>query len=314
MPPRAGYLLAFSLLPLLNAAAIAQTTAPAATQPNDGSALVTLDFPADGVEIRTLADIVSRRLGIPILYDETINNKRVILRVPNKVPESALLGILQSSLRMKQMAMVDADQPGWKQIVASQNLAAVARAAGPAGAAPTTQAGATAVTQVFTLRRADPTRIVEAIRPMLTQPGGNAQPVPGQKILIVSDYAATVQNIGRMIDTIDTDGAGMQVQFVPLHEAEAGAVATAVTALLTSRESFLFGGAGPGVFLTPDERSNTILVLAPPDRMKEVTDLIAGLDRPVELMTKVYRLRAVSPERIDRLIKDLLGSAAKRIY
>jgi type II secretory pathway component GspD/PulD (secretin) len=302
------------LLLLMNCRVWAQTQPVAPSTAPAGEQLVTLDFPADGVEIRTLAEIVSRRLGMPILYDETINNKRVILRAPNKVPESALLGILQSALRMKQMAMVDADQPGWKQIVAAQNLSAVARAPGPGAAAPTTQTAATAVTQVFTLRRADPARVVEAIRPMLTQPGGNAQPVPGQRILIVSDYATVVQNIGRMVETVDTDGPGMQVQFVPLKEAEANAVATSVTQLLTNRENFLFGGAGPGVFLAPDERTNSILVVAPPERLKEVVDLIGELDKPVELSTKVYRLKTIAPERVDRLVKDLLGSAAKRIY
>ena len=41
-----------------------------------------------------------------------------------KVPESALMGILQSALRMRQLAMVDAEEPGWKQIVSAPLLAA----------------------------------------------------------------------------------------------------------------------------------------------------------------------------------------------
>jgi len=52
-----------------------------ATQPA-ADALVTMDFPADGVELRVLADIVTKRLKIPIIYDDTINNKRVIVHVP----------------------------------------------------------------------------------------------------------------------------------------------------------------------------------------------------------------------------------------
>jgi general secretion pathway protein D len=49
--------------------------------------------------------------------------------------------------------------------------------------------------------------------------------------------------------------------------------------------------------------------------MEEVTELIAGLDKPVAAATKVYRLKSVSPERVDRLVKNLLGAdAAKRGY
>src|SRR5258706_15971621 len=114
--------------------ALAQTGgAPAATQGAIDKA-VTMDFPAEGVELRTLADIVTKRLKIPILYDDSINAKKVIIRVPVDVPESALLGGLQSALRMKQMALVDADLPGWKQIVSATNLAAGARPAGAGGA------------------------------------------------------------------------------------------------------------------------------------------------------------------------------------
>src|SRR5438067_8246105 len=81
-------------------------TRPASSEP------VTMDFPAEGVELSVLADIVTQRLHIPILYDEQIKGKRVIVRVPLKVPESALMGILQSALRLKQMALVDAEEPG----------------------------------------------------------------------------------------------------------------------------------------------------------------------------------------------------------
>jgi general secretion pathway protein D len=102
---------------------------------------------------------------------------------------------------------------------------------------------------------------------------------------------------------------------VPLKEADAAAVATTVSQILTARETALRGAAtASDVLVTPDERVNQIVVLAPADRVKEVVDLITGMDRAADLVTKVYRLRAASPERIDRLMKDMLGSAAKRMY
>src|SRR5690349_7566803 len=101
MMRRALISLAFAVAPIT---ASAQVAPPAA---NDKP--VTTDFPAEGVEVRTLDDIVTKRLKIPIIYDESINNKKVIIRVPVDVPESALMGILQSALRMKQLALVDAE-------------------------------------------------------------------------------------------------------------------------------------------------------------------------------------------------------------
>jgi general secretion pathway protein D len=206
---------------------------------------VTMDFPAEGVELRTLADIVTKRLKIPIIYDETINNKKVIIRVPVDVPESALLGVLQSALRMKQMALVDAEQPpGWKQIVPMANV-------GAAGAG------------------------VKAAGPI-------------------------------------------EVKFVPVRHADPQGVAQLVQQILSAREgggAAAAGAAPGGVVVTPDERGGQVIVVAPRERMQEVTELISGLDKPVATATKVYRLKSVAPERVDRLVKNLLGAdAATRAY
>jgi len=278
-----------------------------ATQPA-ADALVTMDFPAEGVELRVLADIVTKRLKIPIIYDDTINNKRVIVHVPKDVPESALLGILQSALRMKQMVLVDAEQPGWKQIVSAQNLAAVAK---PAAPGKTPEPG-TAVTQVFNLKHADPARAVEAIRPFLSQPGGNLQSVPGQKTLIVSDYASVIQRVDELLKLLDSEAA-VQIEFVRLKEADAKDVATTVTQLLATRQAAQ-PAATSNALITADDRLNQIIVAAPADQMKEILQLISGLDKGVDLQTKVYSLKSIGPDRLDRLVKNLLGGAAKRSY
>src|SRR5262249_16727110 len=64
----------------------------------------------------------------------------------------------------------------------------------------------------------------------------------------------------------------------------------------------------------PDERSNQIVVIAPADQMKQITELISGMDKSADLQTHVYHLTSISPDRIDRLVKDLLGTSAKRLY
>ena len=44
-------------------------------------------------------------------------------------------------------------------------------------------------------------------------------------------------------------------------------------------------------------------------------DLIEGMDKAPELKTKVYRLKSITPERVDKLVRALLGaSLAKRAY
>lgn len=293
----------FSAFPLASLFAEPPATAPALDAP------VEMDFPADGMELKTLVDIVTKQLRIPILYDEQLSNKKVVIRVPMNVPQSALLGMLQSALRMKGMALVDSEQPGWKQIVVAQNLAAVAKPLQQGVAAEPGEA----VTQVFAFTHADPARLAEAIRPFLTVPGGNIQTVGGQRELIVSDYPSVIRRIEQIAKTLDTEAAAVSVQFVSIKQADATAVASTVMQLLTSKETFQ-GGTTPGVFLAPDDRTNQIAVISPAARLHEVMDLIAGLDKPVDVQTKVYRLKTLEPERLDRLMKNLLGNASKRTY
>ena len=269
---------------------------------------VTMDFPADGVELRTLADIVTKRLKIPILYDDTINTKKVIIRVPVDVPESALLGVLQSALRMKQMALVDAELPGWKQIVSATNLAAVAKPAGAAGAG-----AGTPIIEVFNLKQTDPGRVVDSVRPFVS-PGGQIQAVGGQRSVIISDYPSAVARVEQVIKTLD-EGMPVEVKFVAIKNAEPAAVAQTVQQILTSKDGGGGGGgatSGSGIVITPDERTGQVVVIAPKARMDEVMGLIAGIDKPLELATRVYRLKMLAPERLDRLVKNLVGS--KRSY
>lgn len=304
----------FAAIPLLYSSNLCgQAVSAPATRPAEaGSDLIALDFPADGVELSLLADVVTQRLHIPILYDETIRTKKVIIRVPVKVPESALMGILQSALRMKQMALVDAEQPGWKQIVAAPSLAAVAK---PAGAGGITGAEG-AIAQVFILNHADPTRIAEIVRPFLTQPNGYLQADAAKHLLIVSDYSSVVKRIEEMVHLLDADTPPAEVRFVPMKEAEASQVVTVLKELLSSRETS--AGVNPqtsNIFLTADDRANQIVMVAPPQRVKEVMELIDGIDVAAGLHTRVYRLKIVSPERVDRLVRGLLGAnLVKRGY
>jgi general secretion pathway protein D len=282
-----------------------------AARPAPPPPAVRMDFPAEPIEVRVLADIVTRRLGIPLLYDESILNKKVTVRVPRDVPEEALLGVLQSALRMKGMALVDAEQPGWKQIVNAPNLAAVGRPVAAGAVADPQDAGAV-LSQVFVLERADPNAVVEAVRPLLTQPGGNVQTVSGRRALIVSDYPSVVLKAGQLLRALD-GGSAAEVRFVPLRSAEAGQVVTVVNQVLAGRDAG--AGGGSGVSLIADDRGNQILVAAPPARLAEVLALIAGLDRGPGLQTVVYRLRYVAPERLDKLVLGLVGGdAGRRAY
>jgi general secretion pathway protein D len=107
-PPAAGRPTAATTRPA--AAAARPATGPAA-------AMVELNLPPD-VELRVVVDYLAKRLGLNVIYDEKVDNKRVTLAAGAKVPAAALPGLLDAVLKAKGLALVDAQVRGWKRVVA----------------------------------------------------------------------------------------------------------------------------------------------------------------------------------------------------
>src|SRR5689334_16370714 len=80
----------------------AQSTQPLIPE----QSLITLNFP-ENFELKVLVDYVAQRLSLNILYDEQIASKRITLKTPAEIPKSSLLGLLESALKMKGLALVE---------------------------------------------------------------------------------------------------------------------------------------------------------------------------------------------------------------
>ncbi len=152
--------------------------------------LIELRFP-ENLELPVLVDYVSRRLGINIVYDESISKKRVTISSPTKVSKDSLLGFLQSVLKMSGLILIDTEQPGWKKIVDDKDLLSHTTDL-EADSATLDQSDATqAITQVFQLQHIQIATAEKTFRPFLSRPGGNILAFPAQVGAIRSPAATT---------------------------------------------------------------------------------------------------------------------------
>ncbi len=292
---------------------LAQTTQPA----SEDEALISLNFP-ENLELKLLVDYVAQRLNINILYDEQIASKRITLKTPVKIPKATLMGLLDSALKMKGLALVDAEQPGWKRIVATNDLLQIATRKirgidGKAGDAP----GGVAVTQVFVLKHGDTKRAEQFIKPFLTQPGANTVPLPEQGLLIVTDFAANIGRISDLIKLMDQSRDNVVFEFAPVKNLEAQALAQQITQLLLSKEKALGTGVAgtEGLDVSADARTNQVVLIGMRNRVDEALKLVKSLDVALPVETHVYQFQTASADRVDRLAKELIGPVeAKRIY
>jgi type II secretory pathway component GspD/PulD (secretin) len=304
---------AFLGLQLLGLSALAQETRP-------GNSLITLNFP-ENLDLKVLVDYVAERLSINIAYDEQINDKRVTLRTPAPIPKSSLLDLLEGALKMKGMALVDGDQPGWKRIVPATDLLQVAPRSIPAPRgegepAPLDAASAAVVTQVFALKRTEPGRIEQAVKSLLTQPGSSTLSLPEQGLIVVTDYASNMTRVADLIALLDRARDNIIVEFLPVEHLEAAELAPQITQLLASKQKAAGTAAnveGLDVSFTP--RTNQLVLVGTRERIEEARTLAASLDTPLAVDTRVYQFHTASVDRVDRLVKELIGPLqAKRAY
>jgi type II secretory pathway component GspD/PulD (secretin) len=286
----------------------AQESAPAAANAA-AEANVKLTFP-DQMDLNLLIDYVSQRLGIKILYDEQVANKQITIKAPGEIPAASLLNVLESALKIKGLALVDGDVPGWKQIVAVKDLSQIAQ--------PNTEAlggveNSEAVTQAFTLKFVTPDKLATIVKPFLTEPGANTITIPEQNLLIITDYAGNLKRIARLVETIDQAGPPSELSFYTVKNLEAGGLAQQIREALTAKFKTQ---TAPLVYeVTHDERTNQLLIVAPKDVVDQILKLAETLDVPLGVATVVYSFQFVAADRIDKLVKELFDPLTiNRLY
>lgn len=284
------------------------------TKADDG--LVQLNFPNE-IELKGLIDYVSQRLNVKILYDDQIANKKVSIKGPGEIPANSLMGLLESALKMKGLALEDAEAPGWKRVTSTAKLPLIAKSEDDAQRAIDKFGATAAVTQAFLLVHADPQQVDSVIKPFLTQPGANSVAIKDPNMLIVSDYASNVLKVGRLVKLLDQAKPNVVLEFVAVKNLEASALAQQLTMLLAARAKAKGANAGAvaNAEITHDARTNQLMLVGTREQAEEVIALARTLDVPLGLSTQVYTLHHASADRVERLIKELIDPIdAKRLY
>lgn len=282
--------------------------ANAAAPPNN----VQLNLP-DNMELKLFIDFVSQRLGVRILYDDAINNQKITIKAPDQIPADTLDDLLQSVLKIKGFAIVDADVAGWKRIVKVDKLSNIAQ---PDGGRPLVDLEATeAITQSFPLKHVTPERIEEIIKPFLTEGKSDTIKLPTQNTLIITDYAGNLKRLAQLIASVDRPGPESVLKFYAAEHVDASALQKQIIEVLTAR---LAGTKIPGsapLQITIDARTNKLLFIGPPDEVDAAMELAKSFDIPLGIRSQVYSFQFVEAERIDKLIRDLLDPlTVERLY
>jgi general secretion pathway protein D len=165
------------------------------------------------------------------------------------------------------------------------------------------------VTQVIQVRNVNAAQLVPILRSLIPQNGHLAAYQPSN-ILIISDRAANVNRITRIIRRIDQAGDA-DVEIVPLQNASSAEIVRVITTLYQQQQA-QEGGSNP-MKLVADERSNSVLVSGDPGQRLRIKALIAHLDTPLQSGgdTQVRYLRYADAEKIAPKLKEQITGVAQ---
>ena len=181
-------------------------------------------------------------------------------------------------------------------------------------AAPSTAAsrnpGDQLITRVLKIEHINAAQLVPILRPLVAQQGHLAA-YPTTNVLIISDRAANIVRIDRIIAQMDKK-VDSDIEIIKLNHAFAAEVVRLLTGLnLTAPDQKQ--PAGGGIKISADERTNSVLLSGERTVRLKYRAIIADLDSPVESSgnTHVVYLRYADAKNIATILSNVGQEAIK---
>src|SRR5688572_13759517 len=162
------------------------------------------------------------------------------------------------------------------------------------------------VTQVLQVRNVSAGQLVPILRPMMPQ-AAHLAAYPSANMLIISDRAANVNRIMRIVQRIDRSG-DEDIEVIRLEHASSNEIVRVINSLSSAQGAEAAGGAR----IVADERTNSVLVSGEKSQRLRLRTLVAHLDTPLEAGgdTQVRYLRYADAEKIAAKLKDQATATA----
>ncbi len=260
------------------------------------------------MELARLADLAAARLKIAIEYDPTALATTVTLRHDQPLDEAGLWIILNRQLALKGLTTIIASGGSAYSIVTLQNAVSMARiedtAVTPtAGTRADVPAGYLRIRYRPRILKAE--AIAEAIRPMLSKPGGSVELLGTSDSLIISDFTPRLAEVRTFLDSIDHPSERISLERIELRYLS-GAQASALAMQLALKREAAGAPKLRGEVLAASEARAAIL-LAPESTLPIWRELIEQIDRLESVETRVY----ATPDHPARDVAPLIDSTLK---
>ncbi|QDT07431.1 Putative type II secretion system protein D precursor [Rubripirellula lacrimiformis] len=286
--------------------AVGQEAVLPATRPAAEAPMLRLSTQGE-VPLTDFVDYVSQRLGIQILYDNSLRQKKVNLIAPDPIPVGSLSEILQSILINEGLVVTDANQQGFRRITTNDQIPRVARPSegnedlsGVDAAVP--------LTRVFVLTKSLPSAAAELITPFLTPQGASAIPLDRSRLLIVTDVAQNIRRAEQLMKIVDGDEAQVEVEFIQAKYVAPAELMEQLREILSAKQRAMGRGEEDlgGVEISVDSRTSSLILIGTKRDLDVAKALLERLDQGLKTDQQTFTLRYFSPARLDEIVREVL--------
>jgi len=265
----------------------------------DSKKYVTIDF--DNVDIGVLVKFVSELTGKNFIIDDKVKGKVTVIS-PKKIPVSDVYKVFLSVLEVNGFTVVPAGNM-IKIVPASlaREKSVETRIKNEPGAPDDRM-----VTQIVSLERANPDEIKRVLDPIISK-SSSVISYPPAGILVITDYLSNIKRLQEIILSLDVEGAGDQISYIPLKNASASEVVKSLTAIYQQRQA-----KTTAIKFVADSRTNSIIILASVADTESVHKLIAMMDKDVprgDSNIQVYYLQNSVAEDLAKVLNSIKDSS-----
>lgn len=272
---------------------------------------VTLDF--RDIELTDLIQTISELTGKNFLYDETVKGKITVVS-PEGMTLDEAYQLFQTVLGVKGFTIVPTGKVN--KIVPIKG----AKEANLPIVTEDQKASDQYITRLLRLENLDAATIAETVLTPLIPPTGNVVVYAPTNTLLITDSAANIERLVKIIQELDQPGTARVLELISLQHASAEEVAkicndifaqgTPAVARRGRTESASVGAdfAPPKVIAYP--RANALIVMANTEQLTAVKDVVAKMDQDTGggySSVNVYRLENADAETLAKTMNEILS-------
>ncbi len=246
---------------------------PTLSDPSLADELISVNF--DKVDIRTMLKTIGDITGINFVIDDAVSGTVTVMS-PSQIRLGEVYSVLETVLDIKGYAAVPVGNvikivP--KSKASQQNLNVAV------GKDPTTIPQTDSViTQIIPLSYADAREISEMVKPLLA--GGSHMAIyPRTNSLLITDTAANIHHIAKIIQKVDVVGSQQEISVIHLDYASAQVLSEQITQIMSNANGLIVSDSGvPAMSIIADVRTNALIIQANPAELSRIRNLITQLD------------------------------------